>query len=179
MSSEEVKSLPIATEMPIIKSQVWQTILKEREHGKEGYFWSLGADLARANPQHREAYEEALRDPRPSETPDATSATVLLVLRALDVQAKSDGYQLPQVPSPINPLPALREFIPRAQGDESKLIDIAYNELLKKNPVIKDIVQDMGVGAPDELLRIATETQAKRGAVYAFYGVKAVISRLK
>lgn len=36
----------------------------------------------------------------------------------------------------------------------------------------------MGVGAPDDLLRIVTERQAKRGAVYAFYGVKAVILRL-
>lgn len=179
MTSEEAKSLPIVTEMPIIKPKVWQILLNERENGGERYFWSLGADLVKANPQHREAYEEALRDPRPSETPDATSATVLLVLRALDMQAKSDGHQLPQIPSPINPLPALREFIPRAQGEESKLIDIAYDDLLKKNPIIGEIVLDMGVGAPDEFLRIATETQAKRGAVYAFYGVKAIISRLK
>ena len=179
MDSEKARGLPVVTEMPIITSQIWQSLLREMEAGGDGYFWSLGADLTRANPEHREAYEEALRNSKPSEVPDATMATVLLVLRALDLQAKADGYQLPEIPSPIDPLPALQKFILRAQGEEFKIIDIAYEELLKENPVIGEIVLDMGVGAPDELLRIATETQAKRGAVYAFYGVKAVIPRMK
>lgn len=175
MFNEKAKGLPIIVEMPIIKPQVWQTLRNEWEHGGEKYFWSLGANLVKANPQHRKAYEEAIREARHPNTPDATSATVLLVLRALDMQAKSDGYQLPQIPSPIDPLPALKEFIPRAQGEESILIAIAYRELLKTNPTIGEIVRDMGVGAPDEFLRIITETQAKRGAVYAYYGVKAAI----
>lgn len=175
MSKEEVASLPIITEMSIIKPQIWQSLRNERENGGEGYFWSLGANFVRANPQHGEAYGEALRETKPPEAPDATSATVLLVLRALDMQAKNDGFKLPSIPSPINPLPALKDFILRANGDESRLIDIAYDDLLRANPVIGEIVRDITSGAPDELLRIATEAQAKRGAVYAFYGVKAAI----
>lgn len=53
------------------------------------------------------------------------------------MQAKSEGNHLPQIPSPINPLPALRGFILLAQGDESRLIDIAYDEILKTNPIIR------------------------------------------
>jgi len=177
MRSEEAKNLPIITKMPIVKPETWRTLNGEWERDVEGYLLSLGADFANANPQHKEVYENALRDARFSEVPDATSATVLLVLRALDMQAKSDGYQLPQIPSPINPLPALREFIPRAQGKALKLINIGYDELIKTNPVIGEIVQDISAGAPNETLRITTETQAKRGAVYAFYGVKAVIPK--
>ncbi len=179
MSTEEAKRLPIITRMPVIKPEVLLAIRDEREHGGETYFWLLGADLARGHSQHREIYEQALRDPNPPEAPNATMATVLLILHALDMQAKNDGFQLPDIPSPINPRPALREFIPRSNGTELGLIDVAYEEVLKTNPVIGDIVKEMEIGAPDELLRIMTETQAKRGAVYAFYGVKAVITGSK
>lgn len=175
MSAEEAKGLPIITRMPVIKPEVLHVLRVEREQSGETYFWLLGANLVRAHPQHKKTYEQALRNPKPPEAPDATSAAVLLVLHALDMQAKNDGFQLPPIPSPINPLPALREFMLRVQGVESKLIDLAYDELLKTNPVIGEIVHDIGVGAPDQFLRIATERQAKRGAVYAFYGVKSLI----
>lgn len=181
MLSEEAKSLPTIAEMPVITPKVWETLRSEMDHGGGGekFFWSLGADFVRVNPQHRKTYEETLKNARPSETPDATAAVVLLVLRALDMQAKNDGFQLPEIPNPINPLPALRKFIPQSQGEEWKLIDAAYNELLRMNPVVGEIVHDIAAGAPDEVLRIMTETQAKRGAVYAFYGIKAVIPRRK
>lgn len=179
MSREEATNLPIITKMPVIEPQLWQTLCDEMNRSGDGYFRLLGAKLARKNPQHREAYERALREAKSPGTPDATSAIVLLVLRALEMQAKNDGYQLPQIPSPINPLPALREFIPQAEGEELKLINIAYDKLLKTNPAIGEIVNYIVLGAPDMILKIATESQAKRGAVYAFYGVKAVIPRLE
>jgi hypothetical protein len=177
MSREEFGSLPVIKRMPIVKSETWRTLRDESDKGGSSYFWSLGANLVRKNPEHRELYEEVLRDGRPPETPDATNATVLLILRILGMQANKDGYQLPQIPSPINPLPALREFIPRGDGTEFGLIDVAYGELIRTNPVIGEIVEDMGTGAPDEPMRIVSIRQAKRGAVYAFYGVKAVIPR--
>lgn len=176
-ASEETKRLPVITRMPVVTPGILQALREERGHGGETYFWSLGADLARGHSQHRETYEQALRNPTPPETPDATSATVLLVLHALDMQAKNEGYQLPEIPSPINPLPALREFIPRSNGTELGLINIAYTELIRTNPVLGDIVKDIEIGAPDEPLRIMTETQAKRGAVYAYYGVKSILPK--
>ncbi len=177
MTNEEAKSLPIIRKMPVISLEVWQTIRKELDQSGERYYWSIGADLVKTSPEHKDAYEEALRDTKPPEIPDATMATVLLVLRALEVQARNDGYQLPEIPSPINPLPALGEFIPRSKGKMSTLIDIVYGELVRDNPVYGDIVRDMSIGAPDEVLRITTESQVKRGIVYAFYGVRAVIPR--
>jgi hypothetical protein len=177
MTKEQgAENLPIITKMPIINPEVWETLYSQTGQGKN-FYWLLGSDLVKANPQHRQAYEETLREGKSPETPDATSAVVLLVLRALDIQAKNDGHRLPEIPNPIDPLPALREFIPHAKGSESELIDIAYNEILKTNPVIGEIVQDIAKGAPDELLKIATERQGKRAVMYAYYGVKSVIPK--
>lgn len=175
MLGEKDKGIPIIKEMPIVKPNIWEVIRNEMRDVGEKYYWLVGSDLVKANPQHRVSYEEALRDATPNETPDATRAILLLVLKSLDMQAKSDGFQLPKIPVPMSPAPALREFIPRAQGEEWRLIDIAYGEILRTNPVIGEIVDYIAMGAPDEILRIATETQGKRGAVYAFYSIKAAI----
>lgn len=170
MFSEEAKSLPVITEAPVIKAETWDKLRIEMEQGGYQYFWSLGAKMVANNPQHRLAYEEALRSD-PPETPDATRAMVLLVLRVLDMQAKNDGYRLPEIPSPINPRPALRYHM-AISNNISELIDIAYADILRTNPVIGSIVDFMAKGAPDELLQIATERQGKVGSVYAYFGVK-------
>lgn len=175
MSVEETNKLPTITSMPVVKPEVQESLRLEREQGGEQYFWSLGASLVRGHAQHRDSYEQALRDPKQPEAPDATSAAVLLVFHALDIQAKNEGYQLPEIPSPIDPLPALKELIPISNDSELGLIEVAFQEILKTNPVIGGIVKDMEVGAPDEPLRIMTETQAKRGAVYAYFGIKSAL----
>lgn len=174
--SEKDKKLPIIRKMPIIQQKVLDALRVEMDQGGDNYYWGLGAKIAEGNPQHREAYEKSKQE-KPPETPDATKGIVLLVWRALEMQAENDGYRLPEVPSPISPLPALRKFIPQAKGSAVELIDIAYNELLKTNPLIENIVQDIVTGAPDQFLQVITEAQAKRGAVFAFYGVKAAIPK--
>ena len=174
MTAEGPRTLPIITRMPVIKPEVLETLRVERQQGGERYFWSLGATFAHENPQHREGYQEAVRNGSAT-TPDATSGTVLFVLHALELQAQSEGFQLPQIPRSIDPTPALRGFMRRSDGTDLDVINMAYDELVRTNPVIGDIVREMQVGATDELLRIMTETQAKRGAVYAFYGVKSLL----
>ncbi len=178
MAPEGPRTLPIIIRMPIIKPEVLETLRVEREQGGERYFWSLGAAFAEENPQHRMGYEEAVRT-GPSTTPDATSGTVLFILRALELQARNDGFQLPQMPRSIDPSPALRGFMRRSDGTDLDAINMAYDELIRTNPVIGDIVKEIQVGVPDELLRIMTKTQAKRGAVYAFYGVKSLLDSNK
>ena len=174
MSPEEGKTLPLITSMPVVKPEVLETIRGERQQGTGNYFLMLGANLARENPQQRKAYEDALRA-EPPKTPDATSAAVLLVLRALYLQARDDGFRLPEIPREINPSPALMRLWPQSDRTEFGVISVAYEDLLRKNPVIGEILQDIEEGAPDELLRIMTETQAKRGAVYAYYGIMSLI----
>lgn len=144
MSNEDVSSLPVIREMPIVDAETWRALREEMGRGDvEDYFLGkIGGEFVKANPAQREVYESVLRDAEPRETddlgvpkdPDLTSATVLTVWRVLNMQARKNGYQLPQLPSAINPLPALREFIPRASGSELRLMDIAYRELLRAEP---------------------------------------------
>ncbi len=175
MEPSEPKDLPFITRMPIIKPEVLDMLRAERERAGRGYFWRVGAEFVRENPSQAEAYKDALRAEPPT-TPDATSAAFLWVWQALEVQARMDGFRLPQMPKTVNPSPALRDFMRRSDGTDLHVINMAYDALLKINPVVGDIVREIQIGAPDELLRIMTETQAKRGAVYAYYGVEILIS---
>lgn len=181
MSEREAKEdLPVITQMPIVSSETWEALCVEMKQ-KEKFFLSLGADLVRENPQHRKSYEETLRNGNsPSEIPDVTNAVALLIWRALDIQAKRDGYQLPEIPNPVNPLSALVEFIPQIRSKEWELdlIDIAYNEILRTNPVIGEIVNVIAeVIAPDKIFRVSPEMQGKQGAVHLFYGVKSAMTK--
>lgn len=177
--NDPTKDLSVIREMPVVSKKTWERLRSQFRADQKGtMLWSIGADIVRKNPDHKEAYEEALRDTERPEFPDATSGIFLLVHEALKMQAEEEGHKLPELSSPVNPMPALREFMPRIRNRqewEIELMDIAYGEILNTNPIIGEIINYIAAGAPDEFLRATTEAQGKRGAVYAYYVNKSAI----
>jgi hypothetical protein len=172
---EDARRLPVITTMPVIQSSVIDDIKNtERQTGVTDYLWTLGASFARQNPQHIESYDAAFLNPQPPEEISATPATVLIVLRALEMQATNDGYRLPEIPCPIDPSPALTKFF-QTSKTESEIIEQAYDAMIDINPEIESIIQYIMEGAPSDLARIITRRTAIIGAVYAYYGVKSLL----
>ena len=181
MKDRDPRELPMATEMPVVTSVTLNALRALRDGAERGgrFWYRLGENFVEKNPAQVPAFQALLRtSPSIEEVPakpNVTSAACLYTWKLLDMQATTDGVQLPEFGETIDPSQELQGFWDQAEGIEERVLELAHEDLVRSNSVLGEIVNDIAEGAPDAYLRAITEEQVKRGAVYVYFGLRSLI----
>lgn len=170
---ERKKSLPLIQEMPTIRPETWEAVWQQFSRHGEAYGFILQSEFAKDNPNQREAYRKMLaEEPYREWTPNATSFGFLITWEALRREASRLGARLPDLPSKVNPVPALEQLRPEVRQNPRGILRLAFSEIRRVSPTVEAIVERAAQGAPTRRLKQQTRAQMIEGIVYAYFGVK-------